>query len=195
MLTMDGLLFEKHRDLIELEAGIDAVLASPKDKGLLKLITVRPRQGARQVLAEAVLDTDVGLVGDNWSTRGSGWRGMKAANPDAQITVMNYRFALFIAGTPERVPLAGDQLFVDLDLSPDNLPPGTRLLIGSSVIEVSAAPHLGCKKFVERFGIEAMKFANSDFGRSHNLRGINAKVITGGEVTTGDTIYKHSVDK
>lgn len=192
---MDGLLFEKHLTLRELENGIRSVLVSPSDKGTLELICARPAVEKRKIVETATLDVNSGLVGDNWSTRGSGWRGMKAANPDAQITVMNYRFALFIAGTPERVSLAGDQLFVDLDLSPDNLPPGTRLFIGSAVIEVSAAPHLGCKKFVKRFGVEAMKFANSDFGRSHNLRGINAKVITGGKVATGVTIYKHAADK
>ncbi len=98
---------------------------------------------------------------------------------------MNVRFADLIAGSRDRVPLAGDQLFVDLDLSPGNLPPGTQLSIGSAVIEVTPVPHLGCKKFVERFGLDAMKFANSEFGRRHNLRGINAKVVTGGAISAG----------
>jgi MOSC domain-containing protein YiiM len=105
-----------------------------------------------------------------------------------QLNVMNYRFALLVAGDPERVALAGDQLFVDLDLSSANLSPGTRLSIGSAVIEVTPLPHLGCKKFVERFGVEAMRFANSEFGRRQNLRGINAKVVSSGSVSVGDLV-------
>jgi MOSC domain-containing protein YiiM len=139
------------------------------------------------VIDGGVLDTEKGLVGDNWLTRGNRWR--KGGDPERQITVMNWRFAKLVAGTEERVPLAGDQLYVDLDLGKENLPPGMRISIGeTAVIEVTAPPHLGCKKFVERFGMDAMQFANSDFGRLHNLRGVNAKVITGGTVATGDKI-------
>lgn len=105
-----------------------------------------------------------------------------------QLNLMNIRFAELIAGSRERVALAGDQLFVDLDLSRENLPIGSRLSIGTAVIELTAIPHLGCKKFLERFGLDAMKFANSDFGRLHNLRGVNAKVIKTGEISVGDTI-------
>ena len=86
----------------------------------------------------------------------------------------------------KREVLAGDQLFVDLDLSEDNVPPGTRLSIGEAVIEVTTILHLGCKKFVERFGLDAMTFANSDFGRRHNLRGINAKAVKAGEIHSGN---------
>jgi MOSC domain-containing protein YiiM len=77
---------------------------------------------------------------------------------------------------------------VDLDLSGENIPPGTRIAVGDAVIEVTKPPHLGCKKFVERFGMDAMSFANSDFGRLHNLRGINAMVITSGEIGVGDAV-------
>jgi hypothetical protein len=187
---MDGLLFDKHLTLRELNDGIDAVLVSPSDNGTLELICARPGVEKRKVLETGILDVNVGLVGDNWSTRGSSRTVDKSGHPEMQINMMNYRFAKFVAGSRERVSLAGDQLFVDLDLSRDNLPPGTHLSIGSAVIEVTSIPHLGCKKFVERFGIEAMKFANGEFGRSHNLRGINAKVIGGGEIRVGDTVSK-----
>ena len=187
---MDTLLFDRHLTTQELADGIDHVLLSPKDAGSLELIVARPSVGKRKVLAEAVLDESEGLVGDSWLKRGSGWRGSKPADPVCQINVMNYRFALLVAGTRDRVPLAGDQLFVDLDLGPANLPPGARIKVGSAIIEVSAPPHLGCKKFVERFGIDAMKFANSEFGRSHNLRGVNARVISGGPIVTGDIVNK-----
>jgi MOSC domain-containing protein YiiM len=101
---------------------------------------------------------------------------------------MNWRFARLVAGAEERIPLAGDQLFVDLDLSRENLPVGTRIEVGAAVIEVTKPPHLGCKKFVERFGMDAMEFANSELGRLHNLRGINAKVVSSGEIAIGDKV-------
>ncbi len=187
-IVMEALLFEKHLTLAELENGVQTALLSPKDCGVLELIVRRPAVNKREVVANGFLDVDHGLVGDNWMTRGSSRTNNGMGHPEMQLNLMNYRFAKLIAGSHERVPLAGDQLFVDLDLSGGNLPPGTRLSIGSAVIEVTAVPHLGCKKFVTRFGLETMKFANSAFGRKHNLRGINAKIITAGKVGVGDPI-------
>lgn len=187
---MEGMLFDKHLSLAELEAGMERVLASPKDNGMLELIVRRPKVNKREVVGSGTLDVEHGLVGDNWLTRGSSRTTDGRGHPEMQLNLMNYRFAELIAGGRERVSLAGDQLFVHLDLGPGNLPPGTRLSIGSAVIEVTPIPHLGCKKFVERFGVEAMKFANSEFGRKHNLRGINAKVIESGAISVGDPISR-----
>lgn len=185
---MDGLLFDKHLTTDEINSSLVDVLASPKDGGVLEMIVRRPAINKREVIKSGVLDIDNGLVGDNWLTRGSSRMDNGLGHPEMQLNVMNYRFALLIAGKRERVPLAGDQLFVDLDLSEENVPPGTQLAIGGAVIEVTPIPHLGCRKFVERFGLDAMKFANSDFGRQHHLRGINAKVIQGGSIKTGDIV-------
>jgi hypothetical protein len=154
------------------------------------LIVRRPAVNKREVIDNGFLDIDKGLAGDNWLTRGSSRTDNGRGHPEMQINVMNYRFAVLVAGHRDRAALAGDQLFVDLDLSRENLPPGTRLEIGTAIIEVTSIPHLGCKKFVERFGIEAMKFANSDFGRKHNLRGINAKVVQSGRVSLHDVVRK-----
>ncbi len=189
---MHDALFPLHLTLPELERGLEHVLLSPKENGVLELIVTRPKVDKREVVTEGKLDLELGLVGDNWLTRGSSRTTDGRGHPEMQLNVMNYRFAELIAGGRERVPLAGDQLFVDLDLSPDNLPPGTRLAIGSALIEVTAIPHLGCKKFVERFGLEAMKFANSEFGRSHRLRGLNAKVVAPGTIKTGDAVVRGS---
>ena len=187
---MSETLFDLHLRNAEIEAGVAHVLAAPKDEGRLDLIVRRPAIDAREVIQEGELDLEVGLVGDNWLTRGSSRTDNGLGHPEMQLNVMNIRFAELIAGSLDRVPLAGDQLFVDLDLSGENLPPGTRLRIGEAVIEVTAFPHTGCKKFVERFGLDAMKFANSEFGRRHNLRGINAKVIEPGKVRTDDPVKK-----
>lgn len=187
---MDGKLFDIHLTTTEIEAAMEHVLASPKSGGKLELIVRRPKVNKREVVETGVLSIENGLIGDNWLTRGSSRTDNGLGHPEMQLNVMNYRFAELISGSRERVPLAGDQLFVDLDLSLENLPVGTRLSIGEAVIEVTAIPHLGCKKFVERFGLEAMKFANSDFGRSHNLRGINAKVVISGEISKGNTVEK-----
>jgi MOSC domain-containing protein YiiM len=168
----------------ELRLGLDDVRAAPADDGVVELIVRRPEVGEREVLEEGELDVELGLVGDSWSSRG------KRPNPKSQLTLMNARATALVAGERERWPLAGDQLYVDLDLSPDNLPPGTRLSIGDAVVEVSDLPHLGCAKFTARYGEEARDFVNSPEGVALNLRGINASVVTGGTVRPGDRVRK-----
>jgi len=185
---MEGTLFNLHLSTAEIESKIATVLLSPKNEGALEMIVRRPEINSREVLQSGFLTIENGLAGDNWLTRGSSRTENGLGHPEMQLNLMNWRFVNVISGSRERVALAGDQLFVDLDLSPDNIPPGTRLSVGNSEIEITAIPHLGCKKFVARFGIDAMKYANSDFGRKHSLRGVNAKVVTGGEITTGDRI-------
>ena len=179
----------RHLTREELETGLSA-LTSPRDNGLLELIVRRPRVGEREVLPTGTLDVHEGLVGDNWITRGSSRTSDKTAHPNMQVNVMNSRVIQLIAQEKDRWPLAGDQLFVDLDLSDGNLPPGTRLTIGSAVIEVTPEPHTGCAKFVERFGVEAMKFVNSPSGRALRLRGLNARVVQPGTIRVGDSIVK-----
>jgi hypothetical protein len=167
---------------------LDGVRAAPADNGRVELIVRRPEVDAREVLEEATLEAGRGLVGDNWVTKPSLATG--APDPRAELTVMSARSAAMVAGDPERWPLAGDQLFVDLDLSYRNIPPGTRLQIGEAVIEVSEEPHRGCGKFSSRFGVDALKLVNSAVGRELNLRGINARIVSGGVVRRGDAIVR-----
>jgi hypothetical protein len=174
----------------ELEAGLPVIRQSPRDDGELKLIVRRPRVDAREVLTEARLDTIEGLVGDTWKDRRSSRTADGSPHPDMQLNLINTRLIALIAPDETRWQWAGDQLFLDLDLSKDNLPAGTRLALGAAIIEVTAEPHTGCKKFVERFGVEAMKFVNSDVGRELQLRGINAKVIQAGVIRVGDRAKK-----
>lgn len=156
------------------------------------LIVRRPAVDAREVLEEGELNADEGLSGDTWRMRSSSRSGDGRAHPDMQLNVMSARAAALVAQSDDRWALAGDQLFVDLDLSAANLPAGTRLAVGEAVIEVTAQPHTGCRKFVDRFGLDAMKFVNSPVGRELNLRGINAKVVQAGIVRVGDTVRKIS---
>ena len=179
-----------HLTMEELEAGLDEILAAPKDEGVLKLIVRRPRTDEREVLREGELDLVEGLVGDNWKTRGSSRTPDGASHPDMQLNIMSSRVIALVARDPERWQLAGDQLFVDLDLSAANLPPGTRLAMGSAVVEVTSQPHTGCKKFVERFGLDAMKFVNSTVGKQFHLRGINAKVVQPGIIRVDEVVRK-----
>jgi MOSC domain-containing protein YiiM len=172
----------------ELEAGLDDVRAAPQDEGTLELIVVRPVVDEREVPDAAELDVDQGVVGDRWLAFGRS--GGRPANPKAQVTLMSSRAAALVAGDRERWPLAGDQLYVDLDLSDENLPPGSRLSLGSAVLEVTDEPHTGCKKFTARFGLDAMAFVNSPVGRALNLRGINARVVESGSVRVGDAVTK-----
>ena len=177
---------EMHLTTDELEAGLEEIRRSPANQGVLELIVRRPSTGDRELLEEAQLDLTEGLVGDNWSSRGSRDTEDGSAHPEMQLNIMNARAAALVAQDRDRWPLAGDQLYLDLDLSTASLPPGTRLALGSAVIEVSEVPHTGCKKFVERFGLDAMKFVNSGIGRGLNLRGINAKVVEAGVIRVGD---------
>lgn len=179
-----------HRTLAELNAGLAHIEDSPKDGGTLRLIVRRPRIGARDVVAEAELDVTVGLVGDTWSTR-RGWRRTRRApDPNAQVTIMNARATALVAHTGDRWPLVGDQLYVDLDLSEENLPAGTQVTIGTAVIEVTAEPHTGCRKFSDRFGVTATKFVNSKDGKRLRLRGIKAKIVQSGRIRVGDLARK-----
>jgi len=142
-----------------------------------------------------VLDQVAGLDGDNWLSRGSTSTPDGSADPQRQVTVMNARVAELVAGGTGRMPLAGDQLYLDLDLSLGNLPAGSLLAVGQAVLEVSKAPHLGCANFVERFGVEAMRFVNSRAGRQLRLRGMNARVVVSGTVRLGDLAAKaHGFD-
>ncbi|MEW5941889.1 MAG: MOSC domain-containing protein [Chloroflexota bacterium] len=180
----------RHLSLEELEAGLDAIRQSPRDAGRVELIVRRPRMDEREALTEARLDRTSGLVGDMWPARKSTRTPDGSPHPDMQLTLMNSRVIALLAQDRERWPLAGDQLYVDLDLSADNLPPGTRLQIGSAVIEVTSQPHTGCAKFAARFGEEALKFVNGPERRMYRLRGINAKIIEAGVVKTGDVARK-----
>lgn len=173
-----------------LEAGLPTIRQSPNDAGVLALIVRRPQMGEREVLAEAELDLVKGLVGDNWSTRGSSRTADGSAHPNMQLTIMNARVIALVAQERERWPLAGDQLFIDLDLSADNVPPGTRLSLGSAVIEITDQPHTGCSKFVSRFGQDALNFINSPTGKHLQLRGVNAKVVQPGVIRVEDVVKK-----
>lgn len=172
------------------DAWLADVRRSPADHGRLEMIVCRPAVDEREVLPRAELDLTVGLVGDNWLARGSRSRADGGADPDAQLNLMNSRCARLVAGGDDRMPLAGDQLFVDLDLSPENLPVGTRLQIGTAVIEVTAKPHTGCAKFTRRFGLEVHRWINGKVGKQYRLRGICAKVVVPGTITAGDEVVK-----
>jgi len=164
--------------------------ASPGDVGTLEMIVRRPMVGEREVLDVGELTCEDGLVGDGWRQRGSRHTPDGSAELDRQLTLMNARAVAAVAGERERWPLAGDQLYVDLDLSDENLPAGTRLRIGTAVVEVTAEPHTGCAKFRSRYGPEATTFVNSADGRRLRARGINARVVTAGTIRAGDEVRK-----
>jgi MOSC domain-containing protein YiiM len=180
----------RHLTMAGLEAGLDVIQQSPKDEGVLRLIVRRPCLDARETLEEGELHPAEGLVGDSWKSRSSSSTPDGSAHPDRQLNIMNARVIALVAQDKDRWQLAGDQLYIDMDLSAENLPTGTRLVVGAAVIEVTAPPHNGCKKFAGRFGLDAIKLVNSPLGRQLHLRGINAKVVRPGLIRVGDVATK-----
>jgi hypothetical protein len=179
----------RHLTTDELNAGLDEIRRSPKDEGVLAMIVRRPRIEAREVLDSAELDLQEGVVGDTWKSRSSR-RSADGQAHHTQINIMNARVIALIAQDRDRWPLAGDQLYIDLDLSDKNLPAGTELAIGAAVIEITAERHTGCEKFRGRFGVDAMKWVNSPVGLELHLRGVNARVVRPGTIRVGDMARK-----
>ena len=175
----------------ELEAGLEEALTSPADEGIVNLIVCRPDVGQREILQSAEFSLEIGLVGDNWSKKSYSKSPDGGPHPEMQVTMINSRvLGLITAGDSSRMAVPGDQLVVDFDISRENIPPGTRLNIGSAVIEVTEEPHTGCSQFVGWFGADAMRFVNSSRGRELCLRGINSKVVQSGVISQGDKITK-----
>lgn len=179
-----------HRSTGDLTEGLEHLLDSPGSEGVVEMIAARPGEDQREQLSTGKLDTEIGLVGDNWKARGSRHTEDGSADQRAQLTLMNSRVVDLVAGARDRWALAGDQLYVDFDLSTENLPPGTRLQVGDAVIEVSDKPHTGCEKFASRFGAEALRFVNTGVGRGARFRGVNTFVVQSGEVSVGDSVLK-----
>ncbi|MDD9990156.1 MAG: hypothetical protein OXQ31_28060 [Spirochaetaceae bacterium] len=173
----------KHLPMEALTAGLDEVRRSPATTGVLELIVRRPRTDVREVAEVAELDVAEGLVGDGWKTRGS-------AELERQLTLANARLMALVAREKRHWPPAGDQLYVDFDLSQDNAPAGTRLSIGDAMIEVTEPPHTGCRKYASRYGLDALKFISTPLGKELRLRGLYAKVIRSGTIQAGDTVRK-----
>ena len=179
------------RALSELESALDHLRAAPADAGTLTLVVRRPERRARELLDDATIDEADGLVGDNWLSRATSRAVAAGRHLDAQVTVMSSRMVALLGDTDAERALAGDQLYVDLDLSHDNLPAGSRIAVGDDVVlEVTAKPHAGCKKFLARFGADAVAFVNSEEGRRLRLRGLNARVLRGGTVRVGDDVAR-----
>jgi MOSC domain-containing protein YiiM len=174
----------------DFEPSLADVRAAPRDAGRLVLIVRRPNVDEREILGEAVLDTTVGLVGDGWSERGSSRTPDGGPNPESQVTVISTRVLRAIEPDETRWPLAGDQLYVDFDLGQEELPPGSRIAVGSAVLVVSDQPHTGCAKFSARFGSDALRWINSPVGRELRMRGMNTRVIEGGTIRTGDAVRR-----
>jgi hypothetical protein len=182
-----------YRTTGELSERLDHLRAAPAEVGTVHLVVRRLDLGAREILDEGVLDPADGLVGDNWLSRATSRAVAQGRHLESQINVMSARMVGVLADTPEEQAYAGDQLFVDLDISVVNLPTGSRLAFGEpgaggGVIEISAKPHNGCAKFVARFGEDAMRFVNSETGQALRLRGFNARVVEAGTVRPGDVV-------
>ena len=186
----ETMLAAKHRTKAELEAALPEILAAPKDQGRLEMIVVRPAAGERAAMQSVEVTAQGGVTGDHWA-KGC-WLSTEdgAPHPDVQVCLMNARCIRAIAGEPENWPPAGDNLFLDMDLSPGNMPPGTRLALGAAELVITAVPHNGCQAFIDRYGRDACLFVNLGAGKENRLRGIYARVVRDGLVSVGDRARK-----
>lgn len=180
----------EHLSLEQLCAGLDEIQKSPTNRGELKAIVIRPMTDQRKLLTQCEVSPELGVHGDNWAD--GCWKSQAdgSPHPDVQVAIINTRAIALIAQTETRWSLAGDNLYVDFDLSSENLPCGQRLKIGLAELEVTDEAHNGCKKFANRFGRDAVRFVNSEIGKRLHLRGIYAKVITSGLIQVGDSVTK-----
>ncbi len=179
-----------HRSTAELEAALPHIREAPGSTGTIELIVRRPGEDAREVLDVAEINDAEGVAGDTWNQRGSPSSADGGPHPDAQITIMSARAAAAVIGPVERWPLAGDQIYADLDISHETLPAGAQLRLGDAILEVTAKPHRGCAKFAARFGRDALRFVNTGEGRDLRMRGVNCRVVQPGTVRSGDTITR-----
>ena len=178
----------RHRSTEELEAALRNIREAPASSGTIQLIVRRPGEDAREVLSEARINADEGIEGDTWNQRGTSFSADGGPHPNKQVTIMNSRAAAAVIGPIERWPLAGDQIYADLDIGHEALPAGTQLAVGDAVLEVAVEPHTGCAKYAARFGREAMRFVNTGEGRELRLRGVNCRVVQPGTVRVGDSV-------
>jgi len=180
----------QHVRLDELNCGLLEIRQSPKDQGVVRAIVIRPGANERRSLPQGAASPERGLHGDCWAQ--GCWLTLPDGrpHPDVQVAIMNARTIALIAQDHERWPLAGDNLYLDLDLSDENLPCGQQLAIGAAVLAITEIPHNGCKKFAERFGKDAVRFVNSPEGKALHLRGRYARVVHPGTISVGDVVKK-----
>jgi len=174
----------------QLNLGLDHIQNSPNDDGVLEMIVIRPGENERVVLDKSLVSSKLGVHGDNWAIKC--WKTLPdgSPHPEVQIAITNSRSIGLLAQDKARWSLAGDNLYVDFNLSDENLRAGQRLAIGTAILEITTHAHNGCKKFNARFGADAVKFVNSPIGKKLHLRGIYAKVVQDGVIQVGDRIRK-----
>ncbi len=169
------------RTLADIAAAWRALEPSPRGAGTVELITLRLGGGRHECPARVAVSPELGVHGDRWSEK-------RGRNPGAQVTLMNARVARLLAADAAPLDVSGDNFLVDLDIGEEALPVGARLRIGAAIIEVSALPHAGCKKFRDRLGAAALDWVNAVSNQSLRLRGVNCRVIAAGEVAVGDPV-------
>jgi hypothetical protein len=170
----------RHLARAALDAGLAALAPAPRDRGRLALIVRRLPGGRRETPRAALLSPDEGVAGDDWSQR-------PPQKPDAQLAVMRRDVAELIANG-QALTLFGDNLFVDLDLAAGNLPLGARIRVGAALVEMTAEPHNGCRKFQQRFGADALRFVAAKESREQNRRGVYWRIVEGGAARVGDAV-------
>jgi len=162
----------------EIQARWEAGRARPVS-GAVRLLVLRRGGGRHSRVERLRLDPATGIDGDRWA---AGDR-----DPDDQVSLMDARVVEALAGAGG-LDVPGDNLIVDLDLGEQALPFGSRLRVGTAVIQLSGKLHAGCSRFRARLGDEALRWVNDKVNRPLRLRGLYARILEGGEVAIGDLV-------
>ena len=172
------------RTIDELEDGWKARSSPPRDAGSVRLLCVRRASGVHETPASVMITAAGGLAGDRWANRGAG----KDPDGASAVTLKSAAVAELVTAGEQPLHMAGDNILVDLDISVEALPPGSRLAVGDAILRVSEQPHNGCSTYRDRFGIDALKWVSTPEGRARRLRGMNCSVVRDGIVRVGDPI-------
>jgi MOSC domain-containing protein YiiM len=160
----------------------EALPRSPRDLGRVQGCVVRTGRGVRETPSALRVVEGAGVVGDLWSTH-------PHSAPGNQVSLINVHVLRSLCdGDESRMPLSGDNLHVDLELSEANLPVGTLLAIGTALLRVSPVPHRPCGSFVKRYGATAAKKVARATRIGRRGRGVLCEVVRGGVIANGDEI-------
>ncbi|MFT5632095.1 MAG: hypothetical protein ACI9HB_003282 [Gammaproteobacteria bacterium] len=179
-----------HVRLAECEDALSTILAAPKSGAIVEQLCLRPGFSERSFPELLELTVAGGIIGERWTK--APWLTLSDGTPDPriQVSILSKRVMDLCWRDRENTHHPGDTMIVDMDLGVENLPNGTRLGIGSAVVEVSDKFNTACIKWQGRYGAESLRWLNLRKNRDYRLRGILCRIVQDGVVRLGDELAR-----